>query len=64
MPFRLYAISLPGVCPLHPYIYRSRDRDIICILLQNGYPFIATFFLQSRGERFKVIRYHDPDIRT
>ena len=28
------------------------------------YPLIAKFILQCRGERTKVIRYHDLDSRT
>ena len=31
---------------------------------KNDYPLIAKFLLQCRGERTKVIRYHDLDIRT
>ena len=42
-------------------------RDMPSILhldKHNDYPCLAKFLLQCRGERTKVIRYHDLDIRT
>ena len=49
------------LCPL----FAELEKETLCAFYhENDYPLIAKFLLKCRGERTKVIRYHDLNIRT